>query len=72
MTNSIRERKLVSMNAKELNALWIPAQALYGDLGDSETIKRALRDGLELAGIRAAAERKGINLVKFLEMEAKP
>lgn len=65
----LRAVKKASLNEKELNQIWIPAQALYGDLGDSETIKRALRDGLELAGIRAAAERKGINLVKFLEME---
>lgn len=62
--------KHVCLNPKEANTLWIPAQALYGDLGDSETIKRALKDALTFSVVCAAADRKGINLIKFLDMEA--
>ena len=68
MTNSIRRRKLVSLNQQELNDLWVPVQQAAGDLGDSETIKVGLRAKLRLDEIEKAAADRGIgDLLKYLQ-----
>lgn len=65
MTKGIRVRKLVSINGKELNDLWIPAWEVLGKVGDSETIKRSLREAKEYDDLKKLAKMSGMEPFPF-------
>ena len=68
---ALREIKKVSLNEEEMNSLWLNAWKIYGEVGDSLTIKRSLKASITLDNLLKLAELKGvvgiINLEKYLK-----
>ena len=53
--------KRVSINQKESNELWIPAQKIFDDVPDSQVIKHCLKSAIKLYHINRAALNFGID-----------
>ncbi|OYT54343.1 MAG: hypothetical protein B6U72_02970 [Candidatus Altiarchaeales archaeon ex4484_2] len=62
-----REIKQVSLNTRELNDLFLEYQRVRGIEGvnDSATLKKALRDGIDLWELQDLAGEYGVDLVAF-------
>ena len=62
----LRGIKKVSLNQKELNGIWLKCYKNYGELGDSATIKGALKDAIKYNIIKQALGDYGIDLYAFV------
>lgn len=51
----------------ELNGLWLPAWKVLGEVGDSETIKRSLKEAKEYDDLKKLADLCGVKPFPYFQ-----